>query len=143
VQREYFLREQLKAIRKELGEEDAQSAEVEEFRQKIQQAKLPPEAEKQAQLELERLERLPAAAAEYGVIRTYLDWLVSLPWSLTTEEVLDIANARRILDQDHYGLGDVKSRIVEYLAVRKLKLERKGTFEKPGPKTTSAKNAKA
>jgi ATP-dependent Lon protease len=134
VQREYFLREQLKAIRKELGEEDAQSAEVEEFRQKIQQAKLPAEAEKQAQLELERLERLPAAAAEYGVIRTYLDWLVSLPWSLTTEEMLDIANARRILDQDHYGLDDVKSRIVEYLAVRKLKLERKETFEKNKPK---------
>ncbi len=130
VQREYFLREQLKAIRKELGEEDAQSAEVEEFRQKIQNAKLPVEAEKQAQLELERLERLPAAAAEYGVIRTYLDWLVSLPWSVTTDEVLDIANARQTLDHDHYGLDDVKSRIVEYLAVRKLKLERKDAFEK-------------
>jgi ATP-dependent Lon protease len=130
VQREYFLREQLKAIRKELGEEDAQSAEVEEFRQKIQSVKMPPEAEKQAQLELERLERLPAAAAEYGVIRTYLDWLVSLPWSTSTEEMLDIANARTILDHDHYGLDDVKSRIIEYLAVRKLKLERKDIFEK-------------
>ncbi|WP_116225000.1 endopeptidase La [Pelolinea submarina] len=130
VQREYFLREQLKAIRKELGDEDAQSAEVEEFRQKIKEAKMPPEADKQAQLELERLERLPAAAAEYGVIRTYLDWLVSLPWSTATEEMLDIANARKILDHDHYGLDDVKSRIVEYLAVRKLKSERKDLFEK-------------
>jgi ATP-dependent Lon protease len=130
VQREYFLREQLKAIRKELGEEDAQSAEVEEFRQKIKDAKMPPEADKQAQLELERLERLPAAAAEYGVIRTYLDWMVSLPWSSGTEEMLDIVNARKILDHDHYGLDDVKSRIVEYLAVRKLKSERKDLLEK-------------
>ena len=130
VQREYFLREQLKAIRKELGEEDAQSAEVEEFRQKIQEAHMPPEADKQAKLELERLERLPAAAAEYGVIRTYLDWLVSLPWSTGTEEMLDITNARNILDHDHYGLDDVKSRIIEYLAVRKLKFERKDAFEK-------------
>ena len=130
VQREYFLREQLKAIRKELGEEDATSAEVEEFRKKIMEAGMPEESLKQAQLELERLERLPAAAAEYGVIRTYLDWLVSLPWSTTTEEVLDINVARKTLDQDHYGLDDVKSRIIEYLAVRKLKLERKELFEK-------------
>ena len=130
VQREYFLREQLKAIRKELGEEDATSAEVEEFRQKILEAGMPEEANKQAQLELERLERLPAAAAEYGVIRTYLDWLVSLPWSTATEEVLDINVARKTLDHDHYGLDDVKKRIIEYLAVRKLKLERKDLFEK-------------
>jgi len=130
VQREYFLREQLKAIRKELGEEDAQSAEINEFREKIKNAKMPAEAEKQAQLELERLERLPAAAAEYGVIRTYLDWLVSLPWSVSTQEVLDIANARAVLDHDHYGLDDVKSRIVEYLAVRKLKMERKDVLTK-------------
>lgn len=130
VQREYFLREQLKAIRKELGEEDAQSAEVEEFRRKIREANMPPEALKQAQLELERLERLPAAAAEYGVIRTYLDWLTSLPWSKTTEEMLDIKNARETLDKDHFGLDDVKSRIIEYLAVRKLKQERKEKLEK-------------
>ena len=130
VQREYFLREQLKAIRKELGEEDAQSAEVEEFRQKIDEAHMPAEADKQARLELERLERLPAAAAEYGVIRTYLDWLVSLPWTTGTEETLDIPNARKILDHDHYGLDDVKARIVEYLAVRKLKSERRDMFEK-------------
>lgn len=130
VQREYFLREQLKAIQKELGEEDAQSAEVEEFRHKINEANMPPEAEKQAKLELERLERLPAAAAEYGVIRTYLDWLVSIPWAVTTQEVLDISKAREILDHDHYGLDDVKSRIIEYLAVRKLKQERKEQIEK-------------
>ena len=91
---------------------------------------MPEEANKQAQLELERLERLPAAAAEYGVIRTYLDWLVSLPWSTATEEVLDINVARKTLDHDHYGLDDVKKRIIEYLAVRKLKLERKDLFEK-------------
>jgi len=124
VQREYFLREQLKAIQKELGEADEQQQEVEEFRQKIEAAKMPEEAEKQARRELDRLARLPTAAAEYGVIRTYLDWLVSLPWSITTEDNLDIAHARQVLDQDHYGLEDIKERILEYLAVRKRRLER-------------------
>lgn len=124
VQREYFLREQLKAIQKELGEADEQQQEVEEFRQKIEAAKMPEEAEKQARRELDRLARLPTAAAEYGVIRTYLDWLVSLPWSVTTEDNLDIAHARQVLDQDHYGLEDIKERILEYLAVRKRRLER-------------------
>ncbi len=124
VQREYFLREQLKAIQKELGEADEQQQEVEEFRQKIEAAKMPEEAEKQARRELDRLSRLPTAAAEYGVIRTYLDWLVSLPWSITTEDNLDIAHARQVLDQDHYGLEDIKERILEYLAVRKRRLER-------------------
>jgi ATP-dependent Lon protease len=123
VQREYFLREQLKAIQKELGEADEQQQEVEEFRQKIEAAKMPEEAEKQARRELDRLARLPTAAAEYGVIRTYLDWLVSLPWSVTTEDNLDIAHARQVLDQDHYGLEDIKERILEYLAVRKRRLE--------------------
>ncbi|GAB4475073.1 MAG: endopeptidase La [Anaerolineales bacterium] len=123
VQREYFLREQLKAIQKELGEADEQQQEVEEFRQKIEAAKMPEEAEKQARRELDRLARLPTAAAEYGVIRTYLDWLVSLPWSITTEDNLDIAHAREVLDQDHYGLEDIKERILEYLAVRKRRLE--------------------
>ncbi len=124
VQREYFLREQLKAIQKELGEADEQTAEVEEFRGKIDAAEMPAEADKQARRELERLSRLPTAAAEYGVIRTYLDWLVSLPWSILTQDNLDIANARKVLDQDHYGLEDIKERILEYLAVRKLRQER-------------------
>ncbi len=124
VQREYFLREQLKAIQKELGEGDEQAAEVEEFRQKIDNANMAEEADKQARRELDRLSRLPTAAAEYGVIRTYLDWLVSLPWSVTTEDNLDIPHARTVLDQDHYGLEDIKERILEYLAVRKLRLER-------------------
>lgn len=124
VQREYFLREQLKAIQKELGEADEQQQEVEEFRQKIETAKMPEEVEKQARRELDRLARLPTAAAEYGVIRTYLDWLASLPWSIITEDNLDIAHARQVLDQDHYGLEDIKERILEYLAVRKRRLER-------------------
>jgi len=129
VQREYFLREQLKAIQRELGEADEQSLETEEFRQKIEKAEMPEEAEKMARRELERLSRLPTAAAEYGVIRTYLEWLVSLPWSIATKDDLDIPRARKILDQDHYGLGDVKQRIIEYLSVRKLKLERQAEFE--------------
>jgi ATP-dependent Lon protease len=129
VQREYFLREQLKAIQRELGEEDEQAAETEEFRQKIQTAEMPEEADKMARRELDRLSRLPSAAAEYGVIRTYLDWLVSLPWSISTQDDLDIARARKVLDKDHYGLKDVKERILEFLAVRKLKQERKAEFE--------------
>jgi len=124
VQREYFLREQLKAIQKELGEGDEQAAEVEEFRQKIDAAAMSEEAEKQARRELDRLSRLPTAAAEYGVIRTYLDWLVTLPWSVITPDNLGISNARQVLDQDHYGLKDVKERILEYLAVRLLRKER-------------------
>ncbi len=125
VQREYFLREQLKAIQRELGEADEQTAETEEFRKKIEAAEMPEEPEKMARRELERLSRLPTAAAEYGVIRTYLDWLVSLPWSIATKDDLDISRARQVLDQDHHGLQDVKKRILEYLAVRKLKEERK------------------
>jgi ATP-dependent Lon protease len=129
VQREYFLREQLKAIQRELGESDEQAAEVEEFRQKIEAAGMPEEANKQATRELDRLSHLPTAAAEYGVIRTYLDWLVSLPWSKVTTDDLDISHARQVLDQDHYGLDDVKERILEYLAVRKLRRERAGELE--------------
>jgi len=125
VQREYFLREQLKAIQRELGEIDEQSVEVEEIRQKIESAKMPEEPDKQARRELDRLSRLPTAAAEYGVIRTYLDWLISLPWAKSTEDDLDITHAREILDKDHYGLDDVKQRILEFLAIRKLRLERK------------------
>jgi ATP-dependent Lon protease len=125
VQREYFLREQLKAIQKELGEHDEQAVEVEEFRKKIEVANMPEEAKTQSKRELDRLSRLPTAAAEYGVIRTYLDWLVSLPWSETTVDHLDISQARNILDADHFGLNDVKQRILEYLAIRKLRIERK------------------
>jgi ATP-dependent Lon protease len=129
VQREYFLREQLKAIQRELGESDEQAAEVEEFRKKIEAAAMPEEAEKQARRELDRLSRLPTAAAEYGVIRTYLDWLVSLPWSVISPDDLDIPHARQVLDQDHYGLEDVKERILEYLAVRKLRHERSSEMQ--------------
>ncbi len=130
VQREYFLREQLKAINRELGEGDEQQAEVEELRQKIDAAKMPEEADKQSRRELDRLSHLPSAAAEYSVIRTYLDWLVSLPWSVSTQDNLDIAHARDVLDQDHFGLEDVKERILEYLAVRKLRHERADELEK-------------
>jgi ATP-dependent Lon protease len=125
VQREYFLREQLKAIKRELGEEDEQTMEIEELRQKIEAAGMPEEAEKEAKRELDRLSKLPSAAAEYSVIRTYLDWLVNLPWNKGTEDNLDIARARQVLDEDHYDLEDIKERILEYLAVRKLRLERK------------------
>jgi len=131
VQREYYLREQMKAIQKELGENDEQTVEVEEFRKKIEAAKMPEEAEKQARREVDRLARLPTAAAEYGVIRTYLDTMVTLPWSQGTNDNLDIAHARKILDQDHYGLQDVKERILEFLAVRKLRLERKDEKAEP------------
>jgi ATP-dependent Lon protease len=128
VQREYFLREQLKAIQKELGEGDEQSADIEDFKSKISSSQMPEEPEKLAKRELDRLSRLPTAAAEYGVIRTFLEWLVSLPWSRTTTDNLDLQHAREILDKDHYGLEDVKERIIEFLAVRKLHKER-GDFE--------------
>jgi ATP-dependent Lon protease len=128
MQREYFLREQLKAIQRELGEGDEQAADVEEFRKRIETAGMPDEAAKQARREVDRLSRLPTAAAEYGVIRTYLDWLVSLPWGRSTQDNLEIAHARKVLNEDHYGLDDVKERILEFLAVRKLRLERKDEF---------------
>jgi ATP-dependent Lon protease len=126
VQRQYFLREQMKAIQKELGETDEQAAEVEDLRKKIDDAKMPEEAAEQAKRELDRLVKLPQAMAEYGVIRSYLDWLSELPWSKVTDDNLDIGNARKVLDEDHYALDDVKKRIIEYLAVRKLRGERKG-----------------
>lgn len=130
VQRDYFLREQMKAIQKELGESDEQTAEVNELREKIDAAKMPEEADKQSRRELDRLAKLPTAAAEYSVIRTYLDWLVSLPWSGGTADNLDIAHAREVLDRDHFGLKDVKERILEFLAVRKLRLERAEEIKK-------------
>lgn len=129
VQREYFLREQLKAIHKELGENDEQTLEIEGFREKINAAKMTDEAEKLARRELERLSHLPSAAAEYGVIRTFIEWLVALPWNLTTVDNLDIPHARTILERDHYGLEDVKERILEFLAIRKLREERADQFQ--------------
>jgi ATP-dependent Lon protease len=131
IQHDYFLREQLKAIQRQLGEGDEQAAEVEDFRQRIESAQMPEEAEKMARRELDRLSRLPSAAAEYGVIRTYLDWLTSLPWGKVTADNLDISHARGVLDQDHFGLEDVKERILEYLAVRKLRHERQDEFTEP------------
>jgi len=131
-QREYYLREQLKAIQHELGEGDEQQAEINELRERIEAAGLPEHALKAAERELGRLERLPAAAAEYGVIRTYLEWLVDLPWSATTTDNLDLAHARDVLDADHYDLEQVKDRILEYLAVRSLKHRNAGAEEPDG-----------
>ncbi len=122
-QREFYLREQLKAIRRELGEESETEAEINELRQKIESSGMSEEAAKEARRELDRLSKLPPAAAEYGVIKTYLDWLTSLPWNKSTEGEIDIAKARQILDEDHYDLEKIKERILEYLAVRKLKRE--------------------
>ncbi len=122
-QRKYYLREKLKAIQKELGEEDDITVEVEEIRKQIVEAKMPEEAQKVAEKEVGRLSKMHPAAAEYTVSRTYLDWLVSLPWSKSTQDNLDITRAQQILDEDHYDLTKVKDRILEYLAVRKLKKE--------------------
>ncbi len=126
TQREYYLREQLKAIKKELGELDEHSTEIKELRERIKKAKMPPEALSSAEKELDRLAKIPPASAEYTVARTYLDWLVDLPWSETTGDNLDIDNAQKTLDEDHYDLEKVKKRILEYLAVRKLKSDMKG-----------------
>jgi ATP-dependent Lon protease len=120
-QREFFLRQQLKAIREELGEGDDEHAELEELRGQLDELDLPEDIDKAARRELSRLEKLPPAAAEYGVIRTYLDWIVTLPWSEATEDDLDLGRARRVLDEDHYDLDKVKERILEFLAVGKLK----------------------
>jgi ATP-dependent Lon protease len=127
-QREYFLRQQLKAIQEELGEGDPEQAELQELRERVEQAELPEEARKAVDRELGRLERLPSASAEYGVIRTYLDWILSLPWSKTTEDNLDLERARQILDEDHYDLDKVKDRIIESLAVAKLKNDVSGSI---------------
>ena len=120
-QREYFLRQQLKAIQEELGEGDPEQAEVNELRDRANEVKLPEEARKAVDRELARLERLPAASAEYGVIRTYLDWILSLPWDKETKDNLDLEQARKVLDADHFDLDKVKERIIEHLAVSKLK----------------------
>lgn len=125
-QKEYYLRQQLKAIQEELGEGDERAVEVKELTKKIEEAKMPPEAKKEAERELSRLAKMPSASAEYTVSRTYLDLLVTLPWAVTTTDNLDIQAARRVLDEDHYNLEKVKERILEYLAVRKLKQDMKG-----------------
>jgi ATP-dependent Lon protease len=125
-QREFFLRQQLKAIQEELGEGDAEQAEVNELRERLDALTLPEDVDKAARRELSRLERLPSAAGEYGVIRTYLDWILTLPWNTFTPDDLDLDHAREVLDDDHYDLDKVKDRIVEYLAVAKLRNEISG-----------------
>ncbi|MGQ9628846.1 MAG: endopeptidase La [bacterium] len=126
TQREYLLREQLKAIQRELGEKDETTLQIEELRKKIEEAGLPELARKEAERELDRLAKMPPQAAEYTVSRTYLEWLTEMPWNISTEDNLDIRRAQQILDEDHYGLEKVKKRIIEYLAVRKLKADMKG-----------------
>ena len=125
-QREYLLREQMKAIQKELGETDDQAKEIEELREKIEAVGMPESVQKEALRELDRLSRMPVAAAEYTVSRTYLDWLVALPWDVRTEEVIDLPRNKQVLDDDHSGLEKAKDRILEYLAVRKLNPDVKG-----------------
>jgi ATP-dependent Lon protease len=126
MQREYYLREQMKAIQDELGEKEGITGEVEEYRKKINQLGLEKESETKVLKELDRLLKLPPSSAESGVIRTYLDWIVDLPWNKRTDEILDLERCERILDEDHYGLEKVKERILEYLAVRKMKNSLKG-----------------
>jgi ATP-dependent Lon protease len=127
-QREFYLREQLKAIQKELGETDDHSREIQELNKKIKDAKMPAETEQVALKELDRLSKMPPQAAEYTVARTYLDWLITLPWTRATDDNLDIKRAEKILNDDHYDLDKVKQRILEYLAVKKLKPDSKGTI---------------
>jgi len=138
MQREYFLREQLKAIQKELGESDEQEAEIQEFERRIAAAGMPEEAEKEARRELDRMRKMPNQAAEYSVIKTYLDWMVTLPWNVVTEDNLDIPHARKVLDEDHFGLEKIKDRILEFLAVRKLRLERRAEAEGNGEDVPAA-----
>ena len=137
-QREYFLRQQMEAIRQELGEGDENRREVEEYRKKIDSCGMTDEAKEEALRELSRLEKMPPQAAEYWVIKTYLDWLTALPWQEATEDQLDIANARQVLDEDHYDLEDVKERILEFLAVRKLRAERENHAPVEAPESTAA-----
>ncbi|MDQ7023997.1 MAG: endopeptidase La [Anaerolineae bacterium] len=129
TQRDYYLREQLKAIQRELAEGDDQLAEIEQFRKKIEESQMSEEARQEADRELDRLSKLSVASAEYGVIRTYLDWLTSMPWEKRTDDNLEIGHARTILNEDHYGLEDIKERILEFLAVRKLRGERADELE--------------
>jgi len=126
VQREYYLREQLKAIREELGENEGITAEIEEYERRIEEAGLPDEAYEKAMKELDRLSKMPTTSPEGSIIRTYLDWILDLPWNIETEDNLDLKRAARILDEDHYGLENVKERVIEYLAVHKLTQHMKG-----------------
>lgn len=126
TQREYFLREQMRAIRSELGEADERTEEIKSLRQKIKKAKMPKEVEKEARRELERLEQMHPDAVEASMVRTYLNWLIDMPWSITTTDSLDLHQAKKVLDEDHYNLEKVKERILEYLSVHKLKKTMKG-----------------
>ncbi len=126
IQKEYYLREQLKAIQKELGEKDEKAAETEELRKRIQRLRMPKEMREKALKEVDRLEKMPPMVAEATVVRNYLDWVLSLPWSKQTKDRLNIGKAEKILDEDHYGLKDIKERILEYLAIRKLTKKMKG-----------------
>ena len=127
-QREYFLRQQMKAIQQELGEADEAQAEVNELREQLDQIELPEEVRKQADRELSRLERLQSAMAEHGVVRSYLEWIAALPWDTATEDNLELAHAREVLDTDHYDIEQVKERILEFLAVRSLKPDARGSI---------------
>ncbi|CAM3867147.1 endopeptidase La [Bacillus luti] len=126
TQKEYFLREQMKAIQTELGDKEGKGGEVEELREKIEQSGMPEETMKAALKELDRYEKLPASSAESGVIRNYIDWLLALPWTEATEDMIDLAHSEEILNKDHYGLEKVKERVLEYLAVQKLTNSLKG-----------------
>lgn len=126
TQRDYFLREQVRAINKELGEQDERTEEITEYKKKIKRAKMSKDAETEAEKQLKRMEQMHPESAESSVIRTYLDWLVEMPWSKSTKDVLDIKNAQKVLDKDHYALNKVKERILEYLSVRKLNPKMKG-----------------
>ncbi|MCF8095845.1 MAG: endopeptidase La, partial [Desulfobacteraceae bacterium] len=125
-QRDYFLREQVRAIHKELGEQDDRSAEVDEYRKRLKKAKMPKEAAKEAEKQIKRLEQMHPDSSEATIVRTYLDWLVDLPWSRSTKDVIDIPHAKSVLDENHYGLDKVKDRILEYLSVRKMNPDKKG-----------------
>ena len=125
-QRDYYLREQMRAIHRELGEHDEKAVELQEYKKKIKRAKMAKEAEKEAAKQLKRLEMMHPDSAEASVVRTYLDWLVELPWSRSTKDIINIKNAKKILDTDHYGLNNIKDRILEYLSVRKLNARMKG-----------------
>jgi ATP-dependent Lon protease len=138
AQREYYLRQQLKAIQKELGEIDEGQSSAAEYAEKIEKAHLPEEAKREAQRELKRLTGMSPQSAEYSVIKTYLDWLMELPWSFVSEDQLDINHAREMLDTDHYDLQEVKDRIIEYLGVRKL-VEERGVQMEPGEDATAGK----